>query len=118
MGDALLCSARCDLRNVRLRPLRIDHPLGMTITAQRWHRHSTRRQRTNAPQEPARQFENKTAIVTMSELAVDADFALSSSRTRRTGITRRRRDRRREHITRRPRLTAFEADGLGLMRAS
>lgn len=62
-------------------------------------------------------FENKTAIVTMSELAVDADCAqFVSENTAHDGDHAPRRGERREHVKRRPRVTPFEADRLGLMR--
>ena len=62
-------------------------------------------------------FENKTAIVTMSKLAVDADCAqLISENSPNNRDHAPRRGKRDEHVTRWPRLTPFEADRLGLMR--
>ena len=54
-------------------------------------------------------FENKTAIVTMSKLAVDADCAqLVSENTAHDGDHAPRCGERREHVTRRPRVAPFE----------
>ena len=62
-------------------------------------------------------FENKTAIVAMGKLAVDADCAqFVSENTAHDRDHAPRRGERSEHVTRRPRLAPFEADRLGLMR--
>ncbi len=85
-------------------------PTGHDHHGQRWHRHSTAPTGSGAPGATMLGgFENKTAIVTMSE-AGGRRRLLVNPAERTTGITRRDCGERREHVTRR--LTPFEADRL------